>query len=305
MDTENKATPQAQEPAAEPTPQAQPPGKPEGRPEAIETPVTRTLSRLLERARLAQDKPEAFGTYQRVLATLGVWSLLAGAALFFLAALVMGLRPVSAGMLMTAVAGLVVFAGLHYAAGKFAMAGPLLLRSHPGRMPASVIMDCLALLALAGAATSLLDGARAAIVLRTLQPLWPSLIAFSVMLHLSIVCTNPRMCLNIEKPPEGTSVCEMALALIMLVPRMALALAPILLGYGLLATTFWMLGAVLHSWTDRDTFRAVETVSGVMAAIALAPLAFYLAYLLIALIVGLCTAVLSGRRDALAPEAKS
>jgi len=254
------------------------------------TPVTEAIDKVIGACRVLEKDPAGFAGYQKLLGLLGSYALLGAGVIFFLTYFVMAFKTKSVSMFLTGIGGIVVFLALHYVAARFVSACPKVLKRDPGRVSSKALMDCLALLALVGAVGALATGISTAVAVKSFQPVWPALIAFFVMLHLTVLCANPKACLNIEKAGKGTPG-EKALAIITLVPRLALAVAPVLVGYGLVAATVWMFVAMIKCWVN-NTILPFQIATAVTVEIALAPLAAYLAYLAVALIAELCASVL-------------
>jgi hypothetical protein len=269
---------------------------------AASTHVTFVTDLLLGVVRFIRKAPRCFIGYQKILAAVGAYAVLAAGLFFPLEYIVMAIRFKTARYVFVGLAGAVAALLLHYVAVKFASAGPALVRNNLGRISSRAYLDCCALLALVAAVAVLAWGIRTAIALEALQPFWLGLVLFFIFIHLLILYTNPLECLNVQVITEGTTAGEDALSIVMLVPRVALAMAPILLGYGAAGGAIWMMVMMVKSWASNEFEAMFAHMGFVMAAgavtvVALAPFAFYLFYLFVALFTDLCSAIFQTARN--------
>ena len=268
---------------------------------AARTPVVAVIDALLGVTRFLKTRPTLLDSYQKFLATIGLYAILACGIWYMVFSIVLTCRGAGAThIFMGLIMGLVGAPVLHFIAAKFANAGRTIISADTQRMASGAVLDCIGLLLLLGSIASLVFGVVESIRSENLTILWICLLQSIAAFHLAVFSLNPKQALNIEIVAGGTSAGETALAILSFIVRSVLALAPILLGLGMAAMTIWMLVAMVLSWTATygQSGMIQFGLSSVLAAwFALLPLASYLAYLLYMLVVDFYVAVIRTARN--------
>lgn len=201
----------------------------------------------------------------RVQGTLGLakrwghYAVLAGGALTLAYAIVEGIRSNSFSVFATGLALVAALAVAQYAAMRFIDAADTLIASTPSRVSSSAFLECLGLLLVLFAVSSVLGGAWGAIELRSIAPLVSALFTGVVFVTLGGLALHPGMVNN--HPGSGTAG-EEAIGLLSFAAKAGLKVAP--LAFALLGAAGSL--AVLWSFfTKGGTF--ANTVNAVISGL--------------------------------------
>jgi len=275
--------------------------QPEAEGDATRTPVVSVIDGLLGLTRFLSKRPALLDSYQKFLTTIGLYAILVCGFWYMLHHIILTFRGGGAtALFMGLLLGLVGAAVLHYIAAKFANAGRDIISADSQKMSSGAVLDCIGLLLLLGSIAFLIYGVVESIRSKNLSILWVSLIQFITAFHLAVFSLNPKEALNIHIVSAGAGAGETALAILSFIVRSVLAIAPILLGLGMVAMAVWMLVAMILSWTASHGMSGMvqfSMASSLAAAFALLPLISYLAYLLYMLLVDFYVAVLQTARN--------
>ncbi len=280
--------------AAEPSPQAATPES-RGAPAAPPAPSRHLFDALLDRLRSAfsDSSVDTMGTFFRAC---GIYGLLAAmvvglgfAALVAVSANAPGSIPCAAGLIL-------LLAALQYAAAKACGLLERLNRSISSTLGSSTLPDCVAILSIAAAVSTVLVSIAAVIEGSSFVAIPLGVAGFIVFVYAGIVALRPTSA-NVsiagnDQPAPG----DEALAVLTFLVKWLARVVPVAFGVGVLCATL-ALGYAFYQAMAGDEFLPIALMTAVSASYALfyfaaLPLVAYLLLLLYGLALDLCRAIL-------------
>jgi hypothetical protein len=249
-----------------------------------------------------------------VFRACGLYGLFVAAALAAIFAIVAGTKADPLENLLWGAIWVLLLLALHFVAGKSLAAIEHVNRTTAGHLSSSVVPDCAVALALVIGIRILLASIASAVETSNYLSIVFGIASFFVYAYLAVVALNWSM-LNISTAPE-VAPGEELIGVLMFVFKAILRLAPVAFGAGVLCGTIAMGVACYLAFTGEVAARAIggalpggalSAANGAMNVLissAAAPLAAYLLFLLVNLVLNLWRAVLSlpGKLDVLAAK---
>ena len=264
--------------------------------DALTTPVVSLIDEFLGYLRIFEARPRMFDMIRDYAAMVGLYGILGVGVLALVASIVQAARAKDLALPPVGLACVLGVIVLHFCAAKFATAGKRVIAAETRQIGSAAFLDCVGLLALAGAVAALVAGVAFSIRFRSVAMLWRPLVGAFGLACAALFSLNPRQMLNLEVVEEGVSAGETALAVLCFAVRTVLAGAPILLGVGVAVGGVRMLVAMILSWTGHPATE-IARAFGMCVFFALFPLIAYVGYLLYALVVDFYLAVLRTARN--------
>jgi hypothetical protein len=256
--------------------------------------VVRTFDRLLAASKevLHQRFFDANVVFFR---RAGVYGLVYAAGLGFLftgtvAVKADALRPLLVGLAWILAAFLAL-----YIAEQFSGSGKQLLEGTPSQLGSLAFLNCFALLNLVGGCLALLGGAFLAINEESLSHLWAGLGTFVLCEYLATIAMSPGLA-NVTIRPRN-SAGEEALGILSFLLKALLRLVPIAFGAGVvigaLAMSFEYVGFLTGDSTPSTALAEAYRSADLILTSAMLPMAGYVAFLLLHLVVNVVRSILS------------
>lgn len=294
-------TPAAPSQAAAPA--VEPVSKPVEPAPATAMPVRHAPSRHLFDVLLEKFRP-TFGpkfieTTAAFFRQCGSYGLFAAVALTAVFAVIAASQASPAEHLLRGAIWVVVLLALQYVAGKFCDVVERLNRETAGSLASSVLPDCLATLFKVAGASVLLLSIASAIATSDYSVILVGVAAYIVGVFLSIIAMNPGA-LNISIAPETLPGGEI-IGVVLFLAKSLLRLVPVAFGAGVICGTLLMAMACYYLAYAGELGLGNEA-RWLLFRSAMLPLAAYLLFLLVNLVVNLWRSILSlpGKLDKLA-----
>ncbi|MFO7958731.1 MAG: hypothetical protein R6X33_16710 [Candidatus Brocadiia bacterium] len=264
---------------------------------AITSPVVPAVDYVLKKLRFLAGLTERFEIYQTVLAQLGLICILLASAAVLVRFTVGAIQNDSMSLFLQGLGGAIVGVALHYLAARFAVAGRATLQNNPQRVSLIPFLDCMGLAGLLAAVGMVAAGIGAALQQGSVIALIAPVLAAIVLAHVMVIFLNPAETMYVQRGLRGAVAGEAAVSILAVVFRCALVLAPVLLMLGALVGTSWMVLAMVLDWSGMATGDiGFMRGAGLVVSAALAPFAFYLAFMTFMLLADLYEAVLRAAR---------
>ncbi len=304
------AAPASATPSQAAVPTVEPATKPvEPAPAATAMPVRHAPSRHLFDVMLEKFRP-VFGpkfieTTAAVFRRCGSYGLFAAVALTAVFAVIAATKASPAEHLIHGAIWIIVLLALQYVAGKFCDVVERLNRETTGSLTSSTLPDCLAMLFKVAGASVLLMSVASAVATSDYSVILPGVAAFIVGVFLSIIAMNPGA-LNISIAPETLPGGEI-IGVVLFLMKSLLRLVPVAFGVGVLCGTIALVYAtaslaVVGGESLNDSLTIAGAACRALFFSAALPLAAYLLFLQVNLILNLWRSILSlpGKLDKLA-----
>jgi hypothetical protein len=264
----------------------------------VETPLIPAMDGFLGLLRVLRRWPQAFETYESVLARLGlIGMLLAGAVALFHLTIV----AIKTDSMYTFLVGLGAAVGavvVHYVSARFLNAARTLLRDNPKATSAEAFMDSMALVMVVATIALIVLAVVVGAMYRTFAWVVPTLAGAVVAAHIMFCFLNPAETLNVRGGLRGAGAGEAALAIVTVLLRCLLVAAPLLLALGILGGTSAMVFIMVISWTGTVSAIHPFTIAGlVVGGAALAPVALYLGYVFVMVVVDFFASIYGVERN--------
>ena len=278
---------------------AEPTARPE---EAIATPsavATRAGTRHVVDVLLNSLRSDAAArgveTTARVFRACGLYGLLVAMAVVAAFALIMAAKFDMLDNLLWGLGLIVLLGALQYVAGKSCDALERLGRTTGGTLVSTLLPDCFAALSLAAGLGMLFASASAAVEGSTWLPLLTGIAGAIVCGYAALAVLNPST-LSISIVSEEVRAGEEAIGSLMFLAKVLLRVVPVALGTGVIAGTLLM-GYACYVALNADAMLvgphfAASTARTVLVFSAALPLVVYALFLLYALLLDLCRAIL-------------
>jgi hypothetical protein len=200
--------------------------------------------------------------------------------------------PSSGILILTGIASVVILITLQYVAERCCKILRELNDSVSGSLSSTVVPDCLVVLSKMAGIVILLDSIAMAIQISQFLPIFPGIVIFLICVYLSIIAMNPAA-LNISISPEPLQGGEM-IGVVTFLLKALMRLAPAAFGIGVACGTL-SLGCLCCVTFTRPTiaWMNVNFVEDALILSASLPLAAYLLFLIVNLILNIWRSVLS------------
>jgi hypothetical protein len=243
-----------------------------------------------------------------VFRACGSYGLFAAAALTVACEIVMATKSAPLGHLLLGAASALVLMALQYVAGRSFGAIDHLNRITDGRLSSSLLPDCVAVLGVVGGIAALLGSVASAVETFDYLAIVAGVATFFVCVYLAAVALNWSL-LNILVAPEVLAGDEW-IGVVMFLLKAVLRLTPVAFGAGVLYGVFSMGFACYLAFAGQmepnglagGALTAADAALRVLIHSAVLPLAAYLVFLVMNLVLSLWRSLLSlpSKLDALA-----
>jgi hypothetical protein len=256
-------------------------------PESIVTAVTKLFDVILGKLHLFPDDGEKFSKIQRLLASGATWLSLVFGGVFFLLAIILGIKMRSwelslFGALTMAVTGLV----LHFILSRFAYAGHTLIRNTPYIIPSKNILEVLGFLSAGIAVLVAAGGTYAALkILGENMYVLGALASGIVLFIIGLLCVNSPACLNVRASADAKgNASDLAIGLLTCFARLTLQFAPVIAFLALVLLSVGGLGLMFMLIADKAN---IQTIFSLFLGIPLLAFPFIMYFIYIFFMLGI------------------
>lgn len=290
-----ESTPETPIPAPTPPPAQSPPPAPEVMPGP--DPGTFIIERFVG---LALDKARGilttsgYETASVIITRSGHWAMLGSIAVVLVVSLIHAGKNNSLDTLLLGLAAAPLLLVIQYTACKFIRATQALVASTPTFVSTPAFTDCLGLVALCASVAILVDGIKTSISFKDIDFMWLPLLQAAGAVFVAWISLTPSLA-NVSTKQTASSA-EEAIAILGYSAKVMLKMAPIFFGVGVIVGAIEILFAFRlmfqndGSWSA--TYYSVKSTVPMISVAGLAPLALYVGFLVVYLLLDLANALL-------------
>lgn len=290
-------TPQPPPPSAPPRFHSESHSQPSSAEESCgHTVLTTQIDRLVSGMRFVGGIRQKWHRYVDLVAKMGLWGMLLIGVITAINRFAIAGSNITGWGFVFAAGAIVVAAVLHYTASKVLNSCMRTIDENSYCLATSTVPDVIGVLAGLAGVMALIGGIQFSTTWNEWPPALWGLGLLVVFGHIALFALNSEECLNISVNTGKVSAGEETVTAAELVPKMGLAIAPILLGYGILVGATLVFAHSLKMWTSTgvNVYAAYQRVSGAVAVsilAALTPVMMYVLHLLISLILDTLKAI--------------